>query len=69
MQTHASHDEKQREGESERQKSGELDIEAERQIAVGGQEVRRVNATGRCRGKKRDRKAGRRTEKFSLFIF
>lgn len=54
--------------EEERKKGSKIDVEAKKWIAVGGQKVRRASVTGQCREKKRDRKAGRRKEKFSLFI-
>lgn len=54
--------------EEERKKGSKIDVEEKKWIAVGGQKVRRASVTGQCRKKKRDRKAGRRKEKFSLFF-
>lgn len=43
------------------------DVEAERWVAIGQQEVRGANATGMCLEKSSDRKAGGRKEK-SFFL-
>lgn len=55
--------------ERENKRQTETDVEAERWVAIGWQEVRGAKAKGRCEEKSGDRKAGWRTEKFSLFIF
>ena len=67
-QTRGSHDEKQRERERRRQRRSEMD-RGRGEGSSGRARVRGATATGRRREKRRGRKAGRRTEKFSSFIF
>lgn len=52
--------------ERESKRQTETDVEAERWVAIGWQEVRGAKAAGRCEEKSGDRKAGWRT---SLYLF